>query len=79
MSRSKAKPKQQGEKPKKSLREPVKGDPLFDTMVELDRLEELLEEMSELGITSVAELEARIGELEAQIDDAPDPGADGPV
>ena len=76
---SRSKPKSKREKPKKSLREPVSGDPLFDTMIELDRLEELLEEMSELGITSVAELEARIGELEAQIDDAPDPEADGSV
>ncbi len=35
----------------------------------LDRLEELLEEMSELGVTTRAEVEARIAEIEAQVAD----------
>jgi hypothetical protein len=50
-------------------------------MVELDRLEELLEELSELGILTVADLEARIRDLEATIDDTPDASsaADGSV
>lgn len=55
------------------------SDPAFDTMLELDRLEELLEELNELGLSSVAELEARIHALEAQIDDEPATGDDGPV
>lgn len=37
----------------------------------LDRLEELLEEMDELGVSSRAEVERRIAELEAQLDDVP--------
>ena len=40
--------------------------PILD---QLDRLEELLEEMDELGVSSRAEIERRIAELEAQIDD----------
>ena len=35
----------------------------------LDRLEELLEEMDELGVTSRDEVERRIGELEARLGD----------
>lgn len=54
-------------------------DPLFDRLVELDRLEELLEELNELHITTVVELEARIHELEADIDDAPEADDDGSV
>jgi hypothetical protein len=64
-----------GDKRKRSMQEAASGDPLFEQMLELDRLEELLEELSELGITSVEDLEARIRELEAAIDDAP--AADG--
>ena len=40
--------------------------PILD---QLDRLEELLEEMDELGISSRAEVERRIAELEARLDD----------
>lgn len=41
---------------------------------ELDRLEELLEEMEELGVASRTEIEARIATLEAQVGDIePDP------
>jgi len=36
---------------------------------ELDRLEELLEEMDELGVTTRSEIEARLASLEAQIAD----------
>jgi hypothetical protein len=38
---------------------------LFDL---LDRYEELIEDMAELGVTSVAEAEQRIAELNQQID-----------
>jgi hypothetical protein len=41
----------------------------------LDRLEELLEEMAELGVTSRAEVEERIAALEAQIHDLDDSGS----
>ena len=40
--------------------------PILD---QLDRLEELLEEMDELGVSSRPEIERRIAELEAQLDD----------
>lgn len=40
--------------------------PILD---QLDRLEELIEEMDELGVSSRAEIERRIAELEAQLDD----------
>lgn len=39
----------------------------------LDRLEELLEVMDELGVTTRAEVESRMAEIEAQVaDSAPD-------
>ena len=42
---------------------------------ELDRLEDLLEEMDELGVTTRAEVEARIAALESQVADVlPDEG-----
>jgi uncharacterized small protein (DUF1192 family) len=58
-----------------------KSDPLFDKLTQLDRLEELREELLELGVTTLAELETRIAALEAEIGDAPeqDDGVDGPV
>jgi hypothetical protein len=58
-----------------------KPDPLFDKLAQLDRLEELREELLELGVTTLAQLEARIAALEAEIGDEPeqDDGADGPV
>ncbi len=40
--------------------------PILD---QLDRLEELLEEMDELGVSSREEVERRIADLEAQLDD----------
>ncbi len=36
---------------------------------ELDRLEDLLEEMDELGVTTRAEIETRLASLEAKIGD----------
>ena len=38
----------------------------------LDRLEELLEEMDELGVLSRADVERRIADLEAQLPDLGD-------
>jgi hypothetical protein len=40
----------------------------------LDRLEELLEAMDELGVVSRAEIERRIAKLEAQLEDVADEG-----
>ena len=40
--------------------------PILD---QLDRLEELLEEMDELGVLSRADVEQRIADLEARLDD----------
>jgi polyhydroxyalkanoate synthesis regulator phasin len=42
---------------------------MYDKLVLLDRLEDLLEEMEELGITDLAQLTARIDKLEREIDD----------
>lgn len=44
-------------------------DPDYNKLVMLDRLEDLLEEMKELGITSIEQLTKRIDELEREIDD----------
>lgn len=41
---------------------------LYALYDELDRLEELLEDMADLGVSSAAEAERRIIELNAQID-----------
>lgn len=41
---------------------------LYQLMDELDRLEELLEDMDALGVTSRAEVERRIKELDARVD-----------
>jgi uncharacterized small protein (DUF1192 family) len=56
-------------------------DPDFEKLTQLDRLEELREELLELGITTLAELDARIAALESEIGDAPelDDDADGSV
>ena len=48
---------------------------LHAMLLQLDRLEELREELDELGLTSVSEIDARIAELEAIVGDEPD-GAD---
>ena len=58
---------------------PRQTDPLHDSLLLLDRLEELREDMEELGITSLAELRQRIVELEAQLEDDADGSDDGPV
>lgn len=58
---------------------PQQTDPLHESLLLLDRLEELREDMEELGITSLIELRQRIAELEAQLDDDGDGSDDGPV
>ncbi|MEX1158552.1 MAG: hypothetical protein WEC79_06440 [Thermomicrobiales bacterium] len=44
-------------------------DSLHDSLLLLDRLEELREDMEELGVATLEELRRRIVELEAQLDD----------
>ena len=40
----------------------------YDLMMELDRLESLKEEMEELGVRNLAEIEARMDDLHARLD-----------
>ena len=55
-------------------------DPLQDKLLVLDRLEELLEDMQELGVTSIDDIRERIEQLEREIDDPADEADDdGPV
>jgi hypothetical protein len=55
-------------------------DQIHESLLLLDRLEELREDMEELGINSLEELRQKIVTLEAQLDDnEPDGGDDGPV
>ena len=58
-----------------------RNDPEFDKLTQLDRLEELREEMQELGVTSLADIDEWIARLELEIDDLPaeDATPDGPV
>jgi len=42
---------------------------MYDKLVLLDRLEDLLEEMEELGVTDLTQLTSRIDELEREIED----------
>lgn len=74
-----AKPKAKREKSAENTAKSGVPDIVFEQMLQLDRLEELLEELSELGISSVAELEGRISELEARIGDTSDADDNGPV
>jgi len=43
---------------------------LLPVLEELDRLEDLLEEMTDLGVSSRADVERRIAELNTRVDDA---------
>jgi hypothetical protein len=54
-------------------------DPDYDLLLLLDRLEELREEMLDIGIRSIDDIEARIAEIESQVIDSPDGNDDGPV
>ena len=42
---------------------------LYPVLDELDRLEDLLDEMTDLGVSSRADVERRIAELNARIDE----------
>jgi hypothetical protein len=48
--------------------EDAPAEPDYDTLLLLERLESLLEEMEELGVSSRAEIEARIEALNQQLD-----------
>ena len=48
--------------------EDTPAEPDYDTLLLLERLESLLEEMEELGVSSRAEIEARIEALNQQLD-----------
>ncbi len=50
------------------------GDPLLPLLEELDRLEDLLEEMEELGVASRADVERRLADLNARVDEMSDEG-----
>ena len=50
------------------------NDPLLPLLEELDRLEDLLEEMAELGVGSRADVERRLTELNARVDELSDDG-----
>lgn len=45
---------------------------LYDLMAELDRLEEIREDMIERDLRSIEEIDARIAELSRKVDDLPD-------
>jgi hypothetical protein len=61
-------------------KKPARLDPTHEQLLLLDRLEELREDMEELGISSLEQLRQRIVELEAQLDDDElDEDDDGPV
>ena len=44
-------------------------DQLYRLLDELDRLEDLLEEMDELGVASRADVQRRLAELNARVDE----------
>lgn len=57
----------------------MKNDPTYDKLVLLDRLEELREDMRELGVQSLDDLERRIAALEEELAEEDDERDDGPV
>ncbi len=48
---------------------PPNQPPLYDLLTELDRLEEIREDLEELGLRTIEEVNARIAELNQLIDD----------
>ncbi len=61
----------QGQKPAEQKPEQTPADaPDYDTLLLLERLESLLEEMEELGVSTRAEIEARIEALNEELDAA---------
>ncbi len=57
----------------------MKNDPTYDKLVLLDRLEELREDMRELGVQNLDDLERRIAALEEELAEEDDERGDGPV
>lgn len=55
-------------KRQRSGAEDTPAEPDYDTLLLLERLESLLEEMEELGVSSRVEIEARIEALNQQLD-----------
>jgi len=61
----------QGKKQAENTPEPTPAEaPDYDTLLLLERLESLLEEMEELGVSTRAEIEARIAALNEELDAA---------
>jgi hypothetical protein len=54
-------------------------DPDHEKLLLLDRLEELLEDMEELGLRTIDEVRARIEQLDAELEDPGVTDDDGPV
>jgi hypothetical protein len=48
---------------------PLPDDPFAPLLDELDRLEDLLEEMRDLGVTSIEDVQRRIDELNQRVDE----------
>ena len=48
---------------------PPNQPPLYDLLTELDRLEEIREDLEELGLRTIEEVDARIADLNQLIDD----------
>jgi hypothetical protein len=63
------KPKPPRNKPKRQRDDEERpSDASYDTLLLLEQLESLLEEMEELGVSTRQEIEARIAALHAQLD-----------
>jgi len=57
-------------KSRRAGQEEAPGAPDYDALLLLERLESLLEEMEELGVSSREEVEARIAALHQELDAA---------
>lgn len=51
---------------------PPRQPPLYDLLTELDRLEEIREDLEEFGLRTLEEVDTRIEELNQLIDDLTD-------
>lgn len=51
---------------------PPSQPPLYDLLMELDRLEEIREDLEEFGLRTLEEVDTRIEELNQLIDDLSD-------
>lgn len=54
-------------------RERSNGRSLYDLMLELDRLEEIREDLLEMGLNTMEEIEARLDELHRLVDQDDEP------